>query len=368
MREVIIGPERINPKYDRVCREDEEMRKWWEASGDGFRRLVRAQEDFEASGMLGRMLKRILENLKNLKHVEIQAMENKGSEWDGWPPSWTPSWGARSVVLGAGSFPHLPFRPHAIFIAEGGHNVRKQLETVLPALHEIGERSDWTLGLKFHRLSCVAEGRAFDLSRQDWKMHEHRVRRVDVSEMRAEVRPGDEADYEWVERLLGGCVGIESLEVSCERRFQHFFVHDNWVGLRVLQLNLCTVKDSLLRHLLVRHAHTLESIIFDSVRLSNMGFVTKRRIPSWLAKFDLMRGMLKLKRVELFRPVQEIKEEDLPDTAKDILTQMLDGGSLRLFAEGNDIAKKLCPEVCGQFKESMVDRPGYVDVVFWFQS
>ncbi|CBX96001.1 hypothetical protein IAQ61_004822 [Plenodomus lingam] len=102
VREIAIGPERLNPNFEALLEDmDEKVKEHWlECFKPVYDKLVKEQQEFVTSGDMSRMLSEAFVKFPNLERVRLDSypLDPVGTYNDATITEWTVGWGASSLL------------------------------------------------------------------------------------------------------------------------------------------------------------------------------------------------------------------------------------------------------------------------------
>jgi hypothetical protein len=374
VREVAIGPERINTYLDYFMRHHgfrEEGRQknfeaWEKKCRAAWRALVAEQATFEAGGEIIESLTNSFRALTNLRKVRL----------DGFPETptvdaWTGACGTKSVLrqldMIDSAFKENPGRA---FINEdwssGSYRARKKkfhahYNLALQALYGTADKKDWTLDITLNGFSQLAESMPIDLHTPYWQAVRERVRSVTlISTGYNHTLPDLVFDKDWLSQFLQDCSNIESLHIGDDDNAAWVLRNFTFPKLRHLVLEDNRTMEIYLHRFLTAHANTLESITCDHSTLEipappnssyicqvyqepgDLTKVSAQRVTSWFSIFKLMHSMPRLKSVHFAHLVHHHDTTGRgTKNLKSNKTLRMRGAELLMTTEGDEVVRQL---------------------------
>ena len=359
VREVAIGPERINedflqsdcPDHDPSYWESKRRRDCCPLIVQQFVDLVWTQNGYEDCpeplvGILGLALQRF-ENLAKVRLDSYMDLEDD----DGRPRAW----GARryyelaadleqagyrrvhpnpdGVDMASIAVDDRDFRPPPHILVNRGHDVEglyQHYTPVLEALRYIREREDWTL--EFHydftprrwpQSHDILNLMPLEVTSEIWDSVCRRVRVLNLAAVFEEYTEHQDHYEEWVSNLLESCDRVERLIITDnEDQWEALSDANHSPHLRSITIKRSRIPESELCELLNNHAEWLEELICEDIHLtlvSHLGWTHVLR--------ELITKFPKLARIELSQLYQS-EAPSLPvEEAEDINTVITASGA-----------------------------------------
>ncbi|KAI4646590.1 hypothetical protein J4E93_004811 [Alternaria ventricosa] len=263
VEDVAIGPEHVNG-YMAIwkllnCNSEERAEDWPRTYGPKHEKLVKEQEEFDASDEAVEMLKSALRGFPNLKHVRIDSypVSSYPKKSDD-AAAWTEAWGSKRVLreMGWGAYGHWA-NPVWALRNEGkacDGKLHGHIAKVLSALRGIEDRKDWTLEVALHTMVLRYEKQPFDISSSDWTRVQHRVTHLKF------IRTFEIFEKWWTIALLQSVSGnLRSLTLRNEN-VPTFLRYTQFPTLAHLDIRSSPIASPLFKRFLFKHRKTLQSL------------------------------------------------------------------------------------------------------------
>jgi len=258
VEEVAIGPEHVNGYMAfwklKNCTSKDQAEDWPRTYGPKHEKLVKEQEEFDASDEAVEMLKSALRGFPSLKHVRIGSYPKKNDD----AAAWTEAWGSKRVLreMGWGAYGHWASPQWAL--RNEGDSCRGKLHghiaKVLSALRGIEDRKDWTLEVALHTMVLRYEKQPFDVSSSDWTRVQHRVTHLNF------IRTFEIFEKYWIMSLLQSVSGnFRSLTLRNEN-VPTFLRWTQFPTLTHLDIRSSPIASPLFKRFLFKHRKTLQSL------------------------------------------------------------------------------------------------------------
>ncbi|KAI4664102.1 uncharacterized protein J4E79_003603 [Alternaria viburni] len=263
VEEVAIGPEHVNGYMAfwklKNCRSRDQEEDWPRTYGPKHEKLVKEQEEFDASDEAVEMLKSALRGFPNLKHVRIDSYpKDSYPKKDDDAAAWTEAWGSKRILreMGWGACGYWASPQWAL--RNEGDSCRGKLhghiDKVLSALRGIEDRKDWTLEVALNTMVLRYEKQPFDISSSDWTRVQHRVTQLKF------IRTFEVFEKWWIMGLLQSVSGNLRSLTLCSENVPTFLRWTQFPTLTHLDIRSSPIASPLFKRVLFKHRRTLQSL------------------------------------------------------------------------------------------------------------